>query len=617
MGKIKRSECRILYVQTNEIGLLDIPRALDESGYDVYRAAMGITAQQFDADSAEKLLCAIQNTKAQYVISYDFAETIAQACFEANVPYIAWVYDAPQMELYTHYALLPSNYVFVFDKKQRDRLREIGLKNAYHIPLAIHANKVRMSLEKQGKQITYKNEIGFVGQLYRKKHIEDLIAKAPITVQEGLEQNIDSCFLKWGKDIAMHESMTEECVNYFGEIDQHRNVIKYPYATEQFFYEAAVLSRILANRERVHILNALAEKHDVALYTFDKDTEQISDKVKILPGVKYDYEVSNIYRSTKINLNITLHCIEKGISQRIFDVMAAGGFLISNYQEELEELFVPGEEIVLYHNMQELEEQIAYYLEHEEERGKIAKKGQQKVLRLHNYHEKMDRIIQLVANEEEERKETYMAMQRSEIRRQADELLALHTKEACQQLYELFENPLYRTAITKNTVLGTMREMLHCWLRERELGCACLFDDVNTVEEAERKYLIVKHSLWRIEQGLSEEACRAGFSRINGEYISKFFIAWVIHANLDKKSDVYVAVAEYMAEINLMDALQFLTYATLFYPKDAQLLLQRANYMMELNAWKEALETLWLIENPAEEIQALIQELENALGMCR
>ncbi len=615
MGKMKREQCKILYVQTNEIGLLDIPRALDELGYSVFKAALGVPGQGYNNEICELVRHAIENTKAQLVISYDFAETIAQACFEVDVPYISWVYDAPQMELYTHYALLPSNYVFVFDKKQRERLRDIGLANVYHIPLAVHANKVRIALEKGGEKVAYQNEIGFVGQLYRKKHIEDLIRQAPIKIQEELEQSIEQCFLKWNTQTSMHESMTEACVNYFGDIDKHRIVHDYPYATEQFFYEAAVLSRILANRERVSILNTLAEEHDVALYTFDKDTEQISDKVKVLPGAKYDYEVSNIYRGNKINLNITLHCIEKGVSQRIFDVMAAGGFMMSNYQEELEELFVPGEEIVLYHNMQELEELVDYYLAHDEEREKIARKGQDKVLRLHNYHEKMDRVVQLVTLQEEGRKESYIATQRNWLIGKANEHLSTNTDEAYLKLYEIFENPLYATAIRKNTALGTLREMLNCWMRERELRCACLLDDVNTVEEAERKYLLVKHSLWRMEQGLSEEICRLGMERIQKESISSFFLAWVIHANLDKKIETYLLLAKYMAEVNVLEAIQLLTYALFFYPKQDELLLQRADYMMELNAWKEALETLRMIEKPSVEIQGLINELENALGM--
>jgi hypothetical protein len=43
--------------------------------------------------------------------------------------------------------------------------------------------------------------------------------------------------------------------------------------------------------------------------------------------------------------------------------MAAGGFLLSNYQPELAELFRDGEEVVMYTSMDDLKEKAGYYLE--------------------------------------------------------------------------------------------------------------------------------------------------------------------------------------------------------------------------------------------------------------
>lgn len=613
MNQLKRSDIRILYVETNEIRLLDIPRSLDELGYDVYRASLGIKAQDYEQKSCRKIIAAIEMFHIHCVISYDFIPVISQACLEADVPYIAWVYDSPQKELYTHYALYPCNYVFAFDKQQIKRLQEIGIKHAVFMPLAVHESKIRLLRDARAKEIQkkYKNEITFIGQLYKMENEGALFGIMPEDIKKQLQQNIDKCFMKWEKDLCFHGQMSDACAEYLGGLEGHKVKKEFPYMSEKFYYEAAFLSRAIANRERVHVSNKLAEKYDVKFYTKDKDTSQLSAKVKIMPGMGYD-DLFGIYAQSKININITLHCIETGACQRVFDVLAAGGFLLTNYQEELEELFVPGEELVFYHDEQELEELVEYYLTHEEERERIAKNGQKKVLEKYTYDKELPQVIDCVIKHEADREENYLTSQQRVLREQADLLLSEATEEAYLKLYELYTNKLYETAIRRDTEIGTLREMLECWQRERELGTVCIFDNVTSVREAEQKYLQLKHGLWRIEQGLSYEKCMEALEYIRSAEISKFFAVWCIYANLRDKEETVVSVASLMAESSIPEAIEFLSYGLLLFRSSAKLLSEKASYFMDLNMWQEALKTLKQIQNPDEEISAIINELELA-----
>ena len=68
--------------------------------------------------------------------------------------------------------------------------------------------------------------------------------------------------------------------------------------------------------------------------------------------------------------------IEAGfVSNRIFDVTACGGFIISDYIEGIEEIY--GDAIPMYKTEEEFVELIKYYLEHEDERREKAKKAQE------------------------------------------------------------------------------------------------------------------------------------------------------------------------------------------------------------------------------------------------
>lgn len=614
MEKEEKNTIRILYIETNEIGMLDIPRALNECGYDIYHARFGIAACVYDEKIKRKIVAAIEIYHVQYVITYDFIEVAAQACLEANAPYISWVYDAPQKELYTHYAFYPCNYIFEFDRAQRNRLTEIGIENSFYMPLGIHENMVQLVLKTyaEKRNCRYQTDIAFVGQLYQSNSNEKILKKLTEMGLTQSEEIINSCYLKWDDQTRLHGRLDEETILFLREIDHDTVRNQYPYMSEQYYYEAAFLARLLASRERSHVLNTLAQKYQVDFYTHDTEREQLSERIHVKPGVKSE-QLSYIYHSAKINLNLTLHCIETGASQRIFDVMGAGGFLLSNYQKELEELFVPGEEIVLFHNEQELLELVDYYMEHEEERERIARNGQRKVLKQHGLHLKLEKMLEITREKETGKTQSYLNMQADWLREQVDRLLEQAKETAYTELYELFCNPVNATCIQKKLDLGVMKGFLECWRSERELGIECILQDVKNLQQVKQKYLQVKHGLWRIEQDLSAEKCREALENMTSPGISKYFIVWVIYMNLRDRVETCIKVSRLFRRQSVKDAMEILIYALLFFPQNEMLLLEQADLLLENNLWEEALKTLNAIENPEEEIKNLITELETAL----
>ena len=91
-----------------------------------------------------------------------------------------------------------------------------------------------------------------------------------------------------------------------------------------------------------------------------------------LPGVTnmgvtdYYSEMPLIFHNSKINLNITLRSIQSGIPLRCMDIMGAGGFLLTNFQADLLDYFIPDEDFVYYEDQNDLIKKVDYYLEHDE-----------------------------------------------------------------------------------------------------------------------------------------------------------------------------------------------------------------------------------------------------------
>ena len=69
---------------------------------------------------------------------------------------------------------------------------------------------------------------------------------------------------------------------------------------------------------------------------------------------------------------------------------------MTNYQPELEELFTPGVDLAVYHNLDEMMELVKYFLAHDKERIRIAMNGYQKVRANYCYEKQVERIMRQV-----------------------------------------------------------------------------------------------------------------------------------------------------------------------------------------------------------------------------
>lgn len=84
------------------------------------------------------------------------------------------------------------------------------------------------------------------------------------------------------------------------------------------------------------------------------------------------------------------------LSPRIYEVFAAGGFLLSDYRAEIDELF-PNEDkgLATFENAKDCAEKIIYYLENAEKREKIAQKGHEKI-KGNSYVDRVEKMLRII-----------------------------------------------------------------------------------------------------------------------------------------------------------------------------------------------------------------------------
>ena len=83
---------------------------------------------------------------------------------------------------------------------------------------------------------------------------------------------------------------------------------------------------------------------------------------------------AEVVSRSKINLNLT-YGDECGPSDRVYKILAAGGFLLTESWVGMEELFKDGQHLVVFRGPADLKAKVRYYLTHEDERRMIAYAG--------------------------------------------------------------------------------------------------------------------------------------------------------------------------------------------------------------------------------------------------
>jgi len=110
---------------------------------------------------------------------------------------------------------------------------------------------------------------------------------------------------------------------------------------------------------------------------------------------RYREDLPGEYYHAKININIFHAQCVNSPNPRVYDVMAAGGFLLTEYRPALADEFRIGEHLVCFSTPEELREKARYYLEHEEEREAVARAGQLFVSQHATYRARIRRILEI------------------------------------------------------------------------------------------------------------------------------------------------------------------------------------------------------------------------------
>lgn len=325
------------------------------------------------------------------VMSINYFPLISKMCMQKGIKYIAWCYDNPlNVERIEDTLNYSCNYVFLFDRIQCLGYQAAGIETVWHLPLGIHAERFRTIEISTREKEKYGAQVAFVGNLYNSQ-LPAFMAPLEEYTRGFLNALLDIQSQLYGLYL-FDDMITEELVADINR--QYRDQKKHTkLVLNKKALTFAMASEVTRN-ERILLLNLLGKRYQTKFYSYDQ-CDQVRN-VEYMGSLDAVQELPKAFRSAKINLNPSLKCIQSGIPLRAFEIMGSGGFLLSNYQQELAEMFVDGEDMVFYESIGDAVEKTEFYLAHEDIRLKIAQSGCRKTLEEHSLQTRMEEMWKII-----------------------------------------------------------------------------------------------------------------------------------------------------------------------------------------------------------------------------
>lgn len=377
---------KILFCERNLFMQKDIEEAFTRMGIDFRCASYVFKNPDSDDFYCSHLRHFLREDIYDAVFSINLVPVIADVCHEMNIPYLAWCYDACWEFAREDIFFYPTTYIFHFDRRSCEDYKQCGYPNVFHMPLAANCHRLDNISSTTAQLQEYSSKVCFLGSMYEKylAEIPWFSSQLPPADLERLMRYIDEQTSRY-----IHHTLWDDITpQYITDINTRTQggvpIKRIPLI--------ATCSSIIAGRQRYTLLNYIAEHFPLTLYT--TSMTNLVPKSICKWRASYYSQMPLVFRHATINLNLTIPPIQTGLSLRVLDILGAGGFLLSNAQEELSEFFHIGTELETYSTLEELTDKISFYLAHPDTAKQLAKSGHIAVKERFSFEGQLTKIFQ-------------------------------------------------------------------------------------------------------------------------------------------------------------------------------------------------------------------------------
>ncbi len=365
---------RVLLLDSDYLVVADVGDAVEDLGWALGRLP---TPRRGDDASGfiRQLLEALVAFRPDYVLTvnhlgFDEDGALAGLLHRFRIPSASWFVDHPLPVLGgAEGNATPSTQIFCFERQALGWLADQGYEKPAYLPTASNARYFAPSKLDHELIARLRHELTFAGNSW--------VTKARLEPPPWAR--------KAGKPLFSARGVQQVLA------DRFRGRLKGKPMPPRGAYEVAkvVLAEVSVTR-RQRLARSLA-REGLRIHG-DPHWRDLAPEVEIAPFLDYRSELPALFAASAINVNVTAAQMPTAVNQRVFDVPAVGGFLLTDAQEDALELFDEDDALVVYRSPEELIDKVRYYARREGEREAIASRARELVERYHRYTHRLQLI---------------------------------------------------------------------------------------------------------------------------------------------------------------------------------------------------------------------------------
>jgi len=376
---------RVLLFDCNYFLTREVAVALEQSGHQVER--LHFSAQTPVGQLLASLVSSIATFRPDFCLTinhlgFDEEGVIAQFLCSIEMPSASWFVDSPDLIVkgFTR-NVSPFSALFVWDRAYLASMRQAGYETVSYLPLGTDPASFRPFPGSLPAVSRLAAPVGFVGNSMTTPLQEklDKIRRPLHAVIEKLARRMSR------QRIALEEPCATLDVTEQGQFECLGT-------RERLDFEKAVTwqATLLYRQACIEQLRGFSP-----VIRGDRGWRMLLNADFVLrPPLDYYRELPYFYNACTVNFNATNLQMGTAVNQRLFDVPACGGFLLTDHQESLEELFNVGEEVITYRDLAEIPDLVRFYLGNPTAREKLAGRGRKRVLSQHTYRHRLQTLIE-------------------------------------------------------------------------------------------------------------------------------------------------------------------------------------------------------------------------------
>lgn len=302
-------------------------------------------------------------------LGFDSGGIVTSLIEQVALPAVSWFVDSPAYILLNHLkAVSPWIVTPVWERTEIATLAGLGFESPYWLPLATDPELMGI-----GKQSKKNGMVGFVG---------DSMVTASHKWHKMLPDSSET-------DTLIDDSVQSILADRSAHPSSRAIPAGWDEVTRLNFASAVVLEA--TKRYRHKFLKTLSNK-PLKIWG-DEEWKHVRDLGAIIADrVEYYRELPHVYGANSVNLNFTSFQMPTAVNQRVFDAPAAGGFLLTDDQSDLDELFQP-EEMALFSSAEDLNEKTDYFLKHPVRAEQTSSRALRRILQEHTYVHRIGSIL--------------------------------------------------------------------------------------------------------------------------------------------------------------------------------------------------------------------------------